>query len=75
MCDEQPITDSEGATVPSVLNPYIGFRDNARQAMEFYKDVFGGELKLNTFGEYAIRMRPGQTTSCMDSLKPIKASR
>ena len=38
--------------MPSVLNPYISFRDNARQAMEFYKDVFGGELKLNTFGEY-----------------------
>jgi PhnB protein len=34
------------------LNPYIGFRDNARQAMEFYKDVFGGELTVNTFGEY-----------------------
>ena len=36
--------------MPSVLNPYISFRDNARQAMEFYKDVFGGDLTLNTFG-------------------------
>jgi PhnB protein len=34
------------------LNPYIGFKDNARQAMEFYKDVFGGELTVNTFGEF-----------------------
>ena len=33
------------------LNPYIGFADNARQAMEFYRDVFGGELTLSTFGE------------------------
>lgn len=33
------------------LNPYLGFRDNARQAMEFYHDVFGGELTLDTFGE------------------------
>ena len=24
------------------LNPYLGFRDNARQAMEFYRSVFGG---------------------------------
>ncbi|HEX6056044.1 MAG TPA: VOC family protein, partial [Intrasporangium sp.] len=24
------------------LNPYISFKDNARDAMEFYKDVFGG---------------------------------
>ena len=35
----------------SRLNPYIGFSDNARQAMEFYRDVFGGELALNTYGE------------------------
>ena len=34
------------------LNPYIGFKDNARQAMEFYQDVFGGDLVLNTFGEF-----------------------
>ncbi|MFC9832822.1 VOC family protein [Rhodococcus sp. NPDC127530] len=36
----------------SRLNPYISFDGNARQAMEFYKDVFGGTLALNTFGEY-----------------------
>ena len=35
----------------SRLNPYISFRDTARQAMEFYRDVFGGELTVNTFGE------------------------
>ncbi|MFI5614283.1 VOC family protein [Amycolatopsis sp. NPDC051903] len=35
----------------SILNPYISFRDDARQAMQFYRDVFGGELTLNTFGE------------------------
>ena len=36
----------------SRLNPYLSFNGNARQAMEFYKDVFGGDLALNTFGEY-----------------------
>ncbi len=36
----------------SRLNPYIGFTDNARQALEFYKSVFGGTLVMNTFGEY-----------------------
>jgi PhnB protein len=45
--------------VPSVLNPYLNFGDNARQAMEFYRDVFGGELKLNTFGEYGDPSAPG----------------
>jgi PhnB protein len=38
--------------VASRLNPYISFNGNARQAMEFYKNVFGGTLRLNTFGEY-----------------------
>lgn len=36
----------------SLLNPYISFDGNAREAMEFYKGVFGGTLELNTFGEY-----------------------
>src|SRR5690242_12463503 len=35
----------------SRLNPYLNFNGNARQAMEFYADVFGGELTLTTFGE------------------------
>ncbi len=35
----------------SKLNPYIGFKDSAREALEFYKGAFGGELTLSTFGE------------------------
>jgi PhnB protein len=38
----------------SRLNPYISFADNARQAMEFYKGVFGGTLTSSTFGEYGM---------------------
>jgi PhnB protein len=38
--------------VASRLNPYINFTGNARQAMEFYKSIFGGTLTMNTFGEY-----------------------
>lgn len=33
------------------LNPYINFKNNARDAMEFYKSVFGGELTMSTFKE------------------------
>ncbi|WP_328610435.1 VOC family protein [Amycolatopsis sp. NBC_00345] len=33
------------------LNPYISFRDNARQALEFYRDALGGEFTVSTFGE------------------------
>lgn len=36
----------------SRLNPYLSFAGNARQAMEFYRSVFGGTLTLSTFGEY-----------------------
>jgi PhnB protein len=35
----------------SRLNPYISFAGDARDAMEFYRSVFGGTLTLNTFGE------------------------
>ena len=36
----------------SRLNPYLSFKDNAREAMSFYQAALGGELALNTFGEY-----------------------
>ncbi|MFF4888786.1 MULTISPECIES: VOC family protein [Micromonospora] len=36
----------------SRLNPYLSFRDNAREAMEYYQRVFGGDLRMNTFGEF-----------------------
>jgi len=35
----------------SKLNPYLSFKDTAREAMEFYKSVFGGELFVSTFGD------------------------
>jgi len=42
----------------SRLNPYIGFDGTAREAMEFYKEVFGGELTVNTFGEFGSQGAP-----------------
>ncbi|MFJ6673476.1 VOC family protein [Actinosynnema sp. NPDC091369] len=42
----------------SRLNPYISFAGNAREAMEFYESVFGGTLRLNTFGEYGAADAP-----------------
>jgi len=35
----------------ATLNPYLGFDGNAREAMEFYRDVFGGDLNVMTFGD------------------------
>ncbi|MEU6530717.1 VOC family protein [Streptomyces sp. NPDC046928] len=33
----------------SRLNPYITFPGHARQALEFYQQVFGGTVDLNTY--------------------------
>jgi PhnB protein len=43
----------------SRLNPYISFDGIAREALEFYRDVLGGDLRLNTFGEYGDPAAPG----------------
>lgn len=32
-------------------NPYLFFDGNCRDAMAFYRSVFGGELRMTTFGE------------------------
>ncbi len=40
------------------LNPYLSFRDNAREAIEFYHSVLGGELALDTFGASGIPDAP-----------------
>jgi PhnB protein len=34
------------------VNPYLTFDGNCREAMEYYKTVLGGELTVNTFGEF-----------------------
>ena len=36
----------------SRLNPYLSVDGDAREAMEFYREVFGGELAVSTFGEF-----------------------
>ncbi|MFE9042616.1 VOC family protein [Streptomyces sp. NPDC012421] len=36
----------------SRLNPYISFTGQAKQALDAYKDVFGGELVVHTFSQF-----------------------
>jgi len=50
------------------LNPYLGFRGNARQAMEFYHSVFGGELTLNTFAESGASDDPAEQDQIMHGM-------
>ncbi|MFI8191782.1 VOC family protein [Streptomyces sp. NPDC085946] len=42
----------------SRLNPYLSFDGDARQAMEHYREVFGGSLRLTTYGEFGRRDAP-----------------
>ena len=50
------------------LNPYLGFRDNAREAMDFYHSVFGGELTSNTFAEFQASEDPAEQDKIMHSM-------
>lgn len=47
------------------LNPYLGFRDNAREALEFYHSVFGGELTVSTFAEMQASEDPADADKIM----------
>lgn len=51
----------------SRLNPYLGFRDSAREAMDFYQSVFGGEVTRSTFGEYQASEDPAEQNKIMHS--------
>jgi len=42
----------------SRLNPYLNFNGTARQALQFYQSVFGGELDLNTFADFGAQGTP-----------------
>lgn len=50
------------------LNAYLSFKDNARQAMEFYKTVFGGKLEMNTFAEYHASQDPSEDNKIMHAM-------
>ena len=49
----------------TILNPYISFKDNARQALEFYHSVFGGKLVVNTFKEFHAAQDPKEENLIM----------
>ncbi len=51
--------------MPTILNPYLSFRDNAKQAMEFYQSVFGGELNMSTFAEFQASDDPAENDKIM----------
>ena len=53
--------------MPSRLNPYLSFDGKAREAMDFYHDVFGGELTTQTFAEGGMSQGPDDADLVMHS--------
>ena len=53
--------------MPVRLNPYLSFKDDAREAMSFYQSVLGGELKISTFGEFHASEDPAEQDKVMHS--------
>ena len=47
------------------LNPYINFKNNTREAIQFYQSVFGGELRMNTFKEFQASQDPSEDNLIM----------
>lgn len=43
------------------LRPYLNFPGTAREALEFYRDIFGGELTATSYGEF--HALPGDSPS------------
>jgi PhnB protein len=52
--------------VPQVqMNPYLQFQDQAREAMAFYGEVFGGEVTMQTFAEGGMSGHPANDDRIM----------
>ena len=51
----------------TVLNPYLAFEREAREAMNFYHGVFGGDLVVSTFAEGGMPHEPGDADLIMHS--------
>ena len=50
-----------------LLNPYISFKDNAREAMTFYQSVLGGKLSMYTFKDFGQSTGPENENLIMHS--------
>ena len=51
--------------MPTRLNPYLNFNGTARQAIEFYKDVLGGELTISTYADGGMPHDPADKDKIM----------
>lgn len=50
------------------LNPYLSFRDSARDALAFYQTVFGGEVTISRFADFGISDDPAEQDKVMHGM-------
>jgi PhnB protein len=50
------------------LNPYLSWREGAREAMTFYRSVFGGELSIMSFGDMHASDDPAEQDKVMHAM-------
>ena len=59
----------------TLINSYLTFNGNCREAMNFYKDCLGGELTLQTIGESPLADKmPPQMKECILHASLVKDS-
>jgi PhnB protein len=56
-----------GTTMTTLLNPYLAFERDAREAMNFYHGVFGGDLVVSTFADGGMAEDPADAERIMHS--------
>jgi PhnB protein len=52
----------------TTLNPYLNFRGNTRDAMQFYQSIFGGTLNVSTFADFQASSDPSEDNLVMHSM-------
>lgn len=50
------------------LNPYLSFKDNTKEAMDFYQTIFGGKLDINYFKDSGMGVETGEGDKVMHAM-------
>ena len=52
----------------SLLNPYVNFNGKAREAVEFYHGIFGGELQITSYKDGGMSQDPSTDNLVMHAM-------
>ena len=54
--------------IAATITTYLNFKDTAKEAMDFYAAVFGGELRTTTFADYRVSDDPAEQDKIMHAV-------